>query len=589
VTIGGVRHAKGSLILAAPTVGLLQYELDEKAAFFKEKARARGPTRTSCPKDLAARLIDAATELGFRQCVGIVGAPLFQCGEIVAESGYHEPTGIVVNFDGPLPAIPAEPTRADALAALDVMLRPFRGYLSDDNPRLQAGIAAAALTAVARASLPTAPALAIDASVPGAGKGKLARALSVLATGGLPAIVTEGHSDEETEKRIASAVLSCAQCVVMDNLQRALASSTLESGLTEGTATIRLFGQLTDMTVPFRALVIITTNNGSFRADMLRRTLPVRIVVDTDEPEKRQFGFDPYLEAKRDRLPILAAAFTILRAWWLAREAEDGRRIRQTTLGSFEQWAELVAGAVEWVTGTNPIALIEERKAEDPGRGEERQVIAALRELFRTAEWTAKEAVGRPAPLVQAYDDPPPATGLDPDLWRGVLEFKGERPNPVEVGKWLGRQKDKVFGNLQLCSHPGSGGTARWGVRDLAEKGRPVGSVGSVGSIPPSPREMSKNTSAGVVTIEEKQGQTTQLDPTDPTVQSVNGAKQGQTTPVNLRSPPAATIDNCVECHRPRPLDARGFCEGCAAGERMPAEAAPKAVPESVRLGKTKF
>jgi hypothetical protein len=169
---------------------------------------------------------------------------------------------------------------------------------------------------VLRPSLPTAPALGVDANTPGAGKGKLARGFGVLATGTLPAIITEGHSEDEIEKRIASAILSGSQTLLLDNLQRTLASSTLESVLTEATATIRPFGKLgADTTVPYAGLVIVTTNNAALRADMLRRRLPIRIVVDTDEPENRKFDFDPYLEAKRDRLQILAAVFTIMRAW----------------------------------------------------------------------------------------------------------------------------------------------------------------------------------------------------------------------------------------------------------------------------------
>ena len=85
--------------------------------------------------------------------------------------------------------------------------------------------------------------------------------------------------------------------MLLDNLQRTLASSTLESGLTEALATIRLFGKLVDVTVPCAALVLITANNAALRADMLRRTLPVRIVADTDQPELRRFAFDPYKEA----------------------------------------------------------------------------------------------------------------------------------------------------------------------------------------------------------------------------------------------------------------------------------------------------
>ena len=384
VMVGGVLHASDSLILTTPSVGLIQYVLDERVAFLKRDKPA------SCPRDLATRLIDAATELRFRQCTGIVSVPLFLGGEIIAAPGWHAPTGKIIAFDGPLPPIPEAPTKGDALAALAVLIKPFRGYLSDSNPQLRAGLAAAALTAVARPGLPTAPALVLDANTAGAGKGKLARALAVLASGTLPAIVTEGHGEAEIEKRIASAILSGCQAILLDNLHNELASSTLESILTEGIATIRQFGKLgADITVPFSGLVIVTANNAALRADMLRRMLPIRIVVDTDEPEKREFGFDPYLEAKRDRLQILAAAFTILRAW-----RNSGEKAAHT-LGSFERWAELVAGAVQWLTGINPISLIEERKAEDPKRADERQVIAGLHALFGEQKFTSKEAGGQ--------------------------------------------------------------------------------------------------------------------------------------------------------------------------------------------------
>jgi hypothetical protein len=51
-------------------------------------------------------------------------------------------------------------------------------------------------------------------------------------------------------------------------------------------------------------------------------------------------------------------------------------------LGSFEAWADLVAGAVAWAVGLNPITLIEERKAADPRGAAERALITALTEKF---------------------------------------------------------------------------------------------------------------------------------------------------------------------------------------------------------------
>jgi hypothetical protein len=180
--------------------------------------------------------------------------------------------------------------------------------------------------------------------------------------------------------------------------------------------------------VPCSALVLITANNTSLRADMLRRTLPVRIVAETDQPELRRFSFEPYQEALRLRGEIVAAGLTIARAWWLARDTDDGRLIRQTTLGSFEQWADLVAGAVEWLTGMNPVKLIEDRKAEDPGRGAEWAVINALRELFGNSEWTAKDAVG------QAGDISRKATGIDRKSGRLSSSSKATAPPPNRSG-----------------------------------------------------------------------------------------------------------------------------------------------------------
>ena len=194
--------------------------------------------------------------------------------------------------------------------------------------------------------------------------------------------------------------------------------------------------------------MIITANNAELRADKLRRTQPTRIVVDDEKPELRRFAFDPYREAMRHREEIVAAALTIARAWWLARDTEDGCRIRLKTLGSFEEWADLVAGAVEWLSGQNPINLIEERKAQDPMRSAEAGVIAALHDHFDERTWTAKEAL----------DD------LPTDTWEAVIRYR-ERPTAHQVGIWLRRRKDRVFGPLQLTGQVDRDGIVEWQLR----------------------------------------------------------------------------------------------------------------------------
>jgi hypothetical protein len=267
------------------------------------------------------------------------------------------------------------------------------------------------------------------------GKGKLARVLSIIATGGLPAIVTEGHCDEETEKRISTAVIQGSPAILLDNLQRHLASSTLESMLTEEIADVRTFGKLSSIKTACRALVLLTANNASMRRDMLRRGFPVRLVVPDESPELRRFDFDPVEEAERDRHELLTAAFTIALAWLAVRDLDENKA-HSKALGSFEKWADIVGGAVSWLTGTSPVDLIEEQKDQDQNSGDERAVILALAAKFGTDEWTAATA----------------AKELEADTWATVLRFKGDKPTSRDVAYWLRSRKDRVFGSFTLTS-----------------------------------------------------------------------------------------------------------------------------------------
>lgn len=248
--------------------------------------------------------------------------------------------------------------------------------------------------------------------------------------GGIPSIVTEGHNEEEIEKRIASAILQGSSSILLDNLQRPLASSTLESLVTEdGAGSIRIFGTLTNVSVHSRAFIAITANNARLRRDMLRRTLPIRIVVRDDRPHLRRFDFDPVEEVLRDRIAMLTAAFTIAKAWHIARQKPECAQIGQNPLGSFEQWAELVARAVEWLTKVNPIDLVENAQAEDPAARAERMVIQRLVDEFGDDAFVARDA----------------AQKIELDAWREVLSFKDTSQLATQIGRWLRARRDRAF------------------------------------------------------------------------------------------------------------------------------------------------
>ena len=116
--------------------------------------------------------------------------------------------------------------------------------------------------------------------------------------------------------------------------------------------------------VSMDSTVLATANNASVRIDTARRFVPIRIVVDDESPELRPFDFDPVAEAIRDRIELLEAAFTIILAWQRERDRSENKK-HKVCLGSYEEWSELVAAPVSWLTGQNPIDLIEARKKDD--------------------------------------------------------------------------------------------------------------------------------------------------------------------------------------------------------------------------------
>jgi hypothetical protein len=497
--VAGVRHPQGLPILVNLTPGLVQFRVDERVLFKKYDGRKDELVPKSCPPSFAAKLIEAAADLGFDQIVGIITAPIFAAGKVTAKQGFDRRAGLYQAYAGRLPDIPKRPSKADAEAALTVALRPFGGYLEGDNlskderAHLRATVSAAVLTAALRASLARAPVILLDANCPGAGKGLAAKALAIIATGCLPSLITEGADPAELEKRLAAAVLSGAGAMVLDNLSRQLRSSTLESIVTEGYATIRNFGTLGSITVPMTALILMTANNLTLRHDMLRRTLTVRLIVKTDTPERRRFDFDPFKRAIEERDAILAACFTIARAWWLARDLPENRPIRAKSLGSFEEWSDLVGGAVQWLTGLHPADLIESRKTADTGRGAELRAVSALVE-WQNGAWKSQNPALNSPNGTNPWRAKDALEGTDGDVWAEVLRVKrGDTPSPRELGDFLRYRRDQVFTvpveldkdltvAWVLTGNQDRKGVMRWKFVTVDESTLPPGQPGHAGS-----------------------------------------------------------------------------------------------------------
>jgi hypothetical protein len=89
--------------------------------------------------------------------------------------------------------------------------------------------------------------------------------------------------------------------------------------------TIRHFGTLKSVVAACTASVSATGNNLAIEGDNMRRWVVARLVIDDELSELREFDFDPVEEAQKRRSDLVAAALTIVRAYWVAGERKKRR------------------------------------------------------------------------------------------------------------------------------------------------------------------------------------------------------------------------------------------------------------------------
>jgi hypothetical protein len=286
--------------------------------------------------------------------------------------------------------VPEQPTVDDAAVALRLIRETFKTFcfadaetIRDDASGLdlvdtgkppgkdESGFLAALLTAVCRPSLHLAPGVLVRAapvSGAGAGKGLLARCISIIAFGREPHAVTSGANAEELEKRIAAELIEGSPVLFLDNLNNtAFRSNLLASAITERPARVRVLGRSQMVPLNASAFVILTGNGLSVSEDMARRFIAVDFDPRTEDPEARTFTTDIRAQVTERRTELLAAALTIWRWGRLAKGMKTGR-----ALGSFEQWCGWVRDPLLELGCKDPADRVSEAKERD-GR---RQVIA---------------------------------------------------------------------------------------------------------------------------------------------------------------------------------------------------------------------
>jgi hypothetical protein len=352
---------------------------------------------------------------GLKHFAGIATTPtLSGDGSIRSTDGYDPATGLWCH-NIPALSIPETPSGQEAAAALLRIRRTFRTFPFTDAARVQdrelgvevvdpgrptgldeSSFLVALLTAACRPSLPTAPGFLCDApkfSGAGTGKGLLAKAVCITASGASPHAFTSGHDAAELDKRLTAALVQGRPAVFLDNFNaKELVSDTLASALTENPAQVRIMGQTKMVPLHVSTFIVITGTGVAIAEDMARRILNTHIDAKIENPEERKFkpGFLDGIFAQRPAL--LSDLLTI---WRWGRQNPGVLEVGRP-LGSYEIWAQWVRDPLLTLGLRDPVERMAEIKANDPKR-------RALVELFDL--WHEKHK-----------DTPVRAAELDPEV-----------------------------------------------------------------------------------------------------------------------------------------------------------------------------
>jgi hypothetical protein len=148
----------------------------------------------------------------------------------------------------------------------------------------------------------------------GAGKGLLARCISIIAFGREPHAVTSGGSPEELEKRIAAELIEGSPVLFPRQYeQHGREIGPVASAITERPARVRPLGRSQMLPLNACALVILTGNGLTVSEDLARRFMMVEFDPRTENPEARPFTTDIKAEVTRRRAELLTALLTIWR------------------------------------------------------------------------------------------------------------------------------------------------------------------------------------------------------------------------------------------------------------------------------------
>jgi hypothetical protein len=452
---------------------------DRDAAGGKKKTTPIDP-----PKDIASTILARQGDWTFPSIAGVISTPTMRPdGSLLTEQGFDEATRLLLVEPPPLPPIPDHPTKEDAVAALRLIEDLMTGFPFVDGVAKSVALSGF-ITPIVRGAFSVSPLHASRAPAAGSGKSFLWDVAASAAVGQLMPVTSTGASTEELEKRLGTALMKGQPLIAIDNIIGELGGAFLCQAVERPVVDVRILGRSETVRCEARGTTLYATgNNFTIVGDVCRRVITCCLDAEMEQPEFRQFDFDPVDRVLADRGKYIAAALTVCRAYIVA-----GRPgIAMPRLASFEGWSDTVRSALIWLGREDPVLSMESAKAEDP----ERLELIDMQEAWQSAMGNGSGSrVKLSAVLVKGSATVKNAVTLEPEptysLLHAALEEvyfrstgrRGQQPDAKMLGNWLRRFKGRIEGGRRFCCQSNDKGGSEWWLEKVSKATPEGGSRG---------------------------------------------------------------------------------------------------------------
>ncbi|HHJ15906.1 MAG TPA: hypothetical protein ENJ80_04325 [Gammaproteobacteria bacterium] len=376
-----------------------------------------------CPPDLAGKYLQMCGHWDVPHLFTFINIPTMTAdGRILHEEGYDAETGVYVRKGGLEISTVGKITEEKIAKAKKIFESPYLEFPYIDEASRSISLSLM-LSLVLRPTLDTVPLHAFNATGPGQGKSLLVSVAHKCTVGVNAAVMSLVESDEENEKRIASALIEGDRSVNLDNINGRLGNDTLCMALTERECRLRRLGHSNRVRVMNSAVFTATGNGLMIDGDLVRRSVMCTLDAKNPKPETRKFKQN-HLEdyARGLQAEMLWAIFVLL----VAFEQRD-KMIEPkfpTWLGGFEDWSRRVRNVLIYHGYADPVSTQDSISQVAPERTKRVGIFNSLHVLSGGEIFSASDVHrwGDPSIAENAFDEG--TTDGDEDLSEAEKEEK---------------------------------------------------------------------------------------------------------------------------------------------------------------------